>query len=133
MEPPPNAPSSVEAKRRRRMGGKSTTLGATDMGPIAGYMSLKEEADNLHRAGVAYCLADERNIIPMLNNYLSGSAAHEHEDEDGDKYALKNIGIYNEHRDIFSTSPTGTQLVHLNKEPTLNLYISLSHQGYEQK
>ena len=54
-EPPANAPRSAEAKRRRRMQGKSTALGATDLGPIGGLMALKDEAENIYRAGVTYC------------------------------------------------------------------------------
>lgn len=123
----PAAAASGASKRKFTRMGVGTPKNC-DMGAIGAFAALKQEADNIARAGVAHVLDKEENLIPLLHNYLSGSAAREHGDAAGVEHEENNSTVYSsllKFTNAYVDSLTGTCAERLDKEVCLNLYISL--------
>ena len=125
MEPPPAPPSGGSQRKFRRIVA-AIDAEHMDLGCTGAFEAIKSEAEGIARAGVQYCVDDvEKNLKPLLRNYLSGSAAMEHVDKVGHVYTSRNEDFYNGFGKLYEDNPTGTHAVQVAPEVALNVYVKL--------
>ena len=102
---------------------------ADDMGALGAYSYLKAEATAIQRAGIKGLLQDDcAALAPLLNPYLSGTAAKVHSDEVGADHEEHNGKTYGklpaEYQKKLDNN-TGTVPLQFDKEHALNVYCKV--------
>ena len=102
---------------------------ADDMGALGAFSYLKAEATAIQRAGIKGLLQDDcAALAPLLNPYLSGTAAKVHSDELGADHEEHNGKTYGklpaEYQKKLDNN-TGTVPLQFDKEHALNVYCKV--------
>ena len=102
---------------------------ADDMGALGAFSYLKTEATAIQRAGIKGLLQDDcATLTPLLNPYLSGTAAKAHSDEIGVDHEEHNGKTYEklpvEYQNALDNN-TGTVPLQFDKEHALNVYCKI--------
>ena len=124
-EAPPSTPSGKKPFVRQR----AAQAVADDMGALGAYSYLKTEATAIQRAGVKGLLDNDcAALAPLLNPYLSGTAAKVHSDELGAEHEEHNGKTYGklpaEYKNALDNN-TGTVPLQFDKEHALNVYCKV--------
>ena len=120
--------SSTPGGKKKFVRQSAKEFDSSDMGPLGAYSILKTEATSIQRTGIKGLLADEAtNLTPLLNPYLSGTAAKVHSDEVGADHESHNKNAFTalpaEFKDALDM--TGTVPLQFDKEAALNVYCKI--------